>query len=260
MISDLKLEKYLLGELSPAETKKIEEEIRRNEILRMRIQTMQESGKDFLKKHPAADFMSKLKEIDDFQQTASIAKYGKFLQLAAAVVIVLGIASIVIFKMQPVAITENFSQEPFAASQTNSTSEVAFADTRIKGLSSRFEVWKKQGESAIQMQDKDSVTAGDELQIRYAVTEKCFGLLFSMDGNGVVTIHIGNNNEAAELDPQGMKALPFAYKLDDAPQFEKFFFVTGSEVFSLTPENIDLLLKNQNIKQTSLTLIKNMGR
>lgn len=247
MIPEWKLERYLLGELSPHEAEEISKSSKSDNILRMRIQTLQESNAEFLKAYPAEHVFRDM--VYSQRKTGS----ARGLQIAAMITILLGVMAVAYLKFQPTEIMNGVDE-------VGSTSGTEVASVRIKGLPSRFEVWKKAGDSAIQMQDKDSVIAGDELQIRYAVAEKCFGLLFSMDGNGIVTIHIGQDNNAVELAPQGIKFLPTAYKLDNAPYFEKFFFLTAGEAFSIAPENIDILLQQQNIKQTSLTLIKNGGK
>ena len=133
-------------------------------------------------------------------------------------------------------------------------------DTRIKGLSPRMEVWKKSGDSAIprmevwkksgdsaiQMVNMSEAHEGDEIQLRYSVPEKCYGLLFSMDGNGTLTMHMAEGNKAIALEPGKMTTLPFAYKLDNAPKFEKFFFVTSREAFELDANDVDAILKNKN--------------
>ena len=119
-----------------------------------------------------------------------------------------------------------------------------------------MEVWIKTGDSAVQMQNLDAASEGDEIQLRYSVPEKCYGLLFSMDGNGVITMHMGDNNRAIALEPGKMTTLPFAYKLDNAPKFEKFFLLTSKADFAVDVDNIDAVLKNKDISNVSITLRK----
>jgi len=130
------------------------------------------------------------------------------------------------------------------------------SDTRIKGMDSRMEVWKKTGDSAVQLNNLDEAREGDEIQLRYSVPEKCFGLLFSMDGNGTVTMHMAEGNRAVELAPGKMTTLPFAYKLDNAPKFEKFFLLTSHRDFSLEIAKLDSLLKDKKMGSVSITLRK----
>jgi hypothetical protein len=53
-----------------------------------------------------------------------------------------------------------------------------------------------------------------------------------------------------------MTTLPFAYKLDNAPKFEKFFLLTSKADFAVDVDNIDAVLKNKDISNVSITLRK----
>ena len=77
-----------------------------------------------------------------------------------------------------------------------------------------------------------------------------------MDGNGALTLHMGNGVKAVELAPGKMNSLPFAYKLDDAPYFEKFFFVTSPKEFAVEENDVDKLLKRSDVKVIGFTLKK----
>jgi len=59
-----------------------------------------------------------------------------------------------------------------------------------------------------------------------------------VDGRGTITWHLppgyaGGSRTAPALDRQGQVILPAAYELDDAPGFEKFFFVSASAPFDV---------------------------
>jgi hypothetical protein len=53
--------------------------------------------------------------------------------------------------------------------------------------------------------------------------------------------------------------LPFAYKLDNAPKFEKFFLLTSKKNFSIEADNIDASLKQEGVRVVSFTLRKDGG-
>jgi hypothetical protein len=77
-----------------------------------------------------------------------------------------------------------------------------------------------------------------------------------MDGNGALTMHMGSENQAIELAPGEMTTLPFAYKLDNAPKFEKFFLLTSRNKFSINASDIDASLKQEGVRVVSFTLRK----
>ena len=53
-----------------------------------------------------------------------------------------------------------------------------------------------------------------------------------------------------------MTTLPFAYKLDNAPKFEKFFLLTSGEMFEFDGNDIDKTLKSSGVESVSFTLRK----
>jgi hypothetical protein len=92
--------------------------------------------------------------------------------------------------------------------------------------------------------------AGDLLQLAYVAAEESHGVIFSIDGNGTVTLHFPDNkNESTALKQKKKVLLASAYELDDAPEFERFFFITSHS-------EIDV----EQIIKSAETLAKNPGR
>jgi hypothetical protein len=80
------------------------------------------------------------------------------------------------------------------------------------------------------------VRAGDVLQLSIVSAGRPYGVVVSVDGRGVVTRHgPGDGALAAKLPAQGAVPLDHAYRLDDAPSFERFFLVTGGSAFAVEP-------------------------
>lgn len=246
-ISDFKLERYLLGELSAEEMKALQQREAEDEIFAARVRMMREEGKRFLAENPFSAVEDKLENAERPNRSFNTL----WLKVAAALVIALGVFSAVVL---------NRNVEITGSSAAGSTMDVAMADidngTRIKGMNASLEVWKKTGDSAVQMVNLGDAREGDEIQLRYRVPQKCFGMLFSMDGNGTVTMHMGEGKRAIELEPGKMTTLPFAYKLDDAPKFEKFFLLTSGETFEFDGNDIDKTLKQKGVESVSFTLRK----
>jgi hypothetical protein len=70
------------------------------------------------------------------------------------------------------------------------------------------------------------------LRIGYRAGGRGYGLILSIDGRGVVTRHLpASGDRAATLQQTGMTLLDSAYELDDAPRWERFYFVTGESPF-----------------------------
>ncbi len=75
------------------------------------------------------------------------------------------------------------------------------------------------------------VRAGDVIQLRYHAGGQRYGVIASLDGAGLVTLHFPAREDAppgATVMAPEPTALPDAYALDAAPRFERFFFITAN--------------------------------
>ncbi len=100
--------------------------------------------------------------------------------------------------------------------------------TRVKGAA-RLLVFKQVGEQAETLDADDVVRAGDVIQLRYNAGGARYGVIASIDGSGGVTLHFPASEDAPNDVGAGTRTLPEAFALDDAPRFERFFFLTASE-------------------------------
>ena len=278
MIPDWKLERFLTGDLPEKEMNEIRKLEAADAMLAQRVKMLREDNKAILNKLPFEMLAAKIDAVDagTVTETAVAANLGSakenagnaeknaprfsIMKFAAAAVFVLAVALVAFMAQRETSVMNERVGSDIAAVGGPQNTQVALAetqsDTRIKGMDARMEVWKKTPAGIVQLNDLDSVGEGDEIQLRYSVPEKCFGLLFSMDGNGALTLHMGNGEKAIELAPGKMNSLPFAYKLDDAPYFEKFFFVTSPKEFAVEEKDVDKLLKRSDVKVISFTLKK----
>ena len=265
MIPDWKLEKYLTGDLPAEEMREIREMEAADEIFANRVKMLREDNAAILKRLPFEKLSEKIAAMPGRSNAGAgnmVRVNFKLVKFAAAAALVLAVMTVAVFSQR--SISQDGGTVLANRADGAQTMEVAMVDqnddVRIKGLSARMEVWKKTGDSAVQMENLGEAREGDEIQLRYAVAEKCYGLLFSMDGNGTITMHMGHENRAVELEPGKMTTLPFAYKLDNAPKFEKFFFLTSKNEFELNAGDIDASLKQEGVKTVSLTLRKTEGK
>jgi hypothetical protein len=58
-------------------------------------------------------------------------------------------------------------------------------------------------------------------------------VIVSIDARGGVTLHLPPGGERAALLKSGHALLDQAYELDDAPGWERFYFVTGETPFAV---------------------------
>jgi hypothetical protein len=103
--------------------------------------------------------------------------------------------------------------------------------TRVKGVA-RLVAFRQAGEQVERLAEDTVVHAGEVIQLRYNAGGQRFGVIASVDGAGVVTLHFPLREdappEATAVSPE-TTTLPNAYALDDAPRFERFFFITAND-------------------------------
>jgi hypothetical protein len=94
--------------------------------------------------------------------------------------------------------------------------------------------------------DGEKARAGDLLQLAYVSTEDSYGMILSIDGRGTVTLHLPESKgESTQLEWGKQFLLPNAIELDDAPKFERFFFLTSESPIDV----IGVLREAQNLAE-----------
>ena len=79
-----------------------------------------------------------------------------------------------------------------------------------------------------------AVHAGDIVQVGYMrANPHQYGSILSLDGWGVVTVHLPGPDESTAAPLMGTHWLEYAFVLDNAPSFEHFVFVVDDEPFDV---------------------------
>jgi len=103
--------------------------------------------------------------------------------------------------------------------------------TRVKGAA-RLLAFRQAGAQSERLEADAVVRPGDVIQLRYNAGGERYGVIASIDGAGVVTLHFPVREDAppeATAVPPDTATLPDAYALDDAPRFERFVFITAND-------------------------------
>jgi len=99
---------------------------------------------------------------------------------------------------------------------------------RIKGLASHLVIHRQVGETAELLRAPARAGTGDVLQVSYVAVGARYGVVASLDGAGVVTLHFpAEPGGSTALQQGGAVRLAQSYELDAAPNFERFVFVTA---------------------------------
>ncbi|MCL1967261.1 MAG: hypothetical protein FWF67_05215, partial [Fibromonadales bacterium] len=219
-----KLERYLLGELPAKEMAELKTLENKNIEFCSQLALLRNSNEELLAEYPAKEFAEKM-QAGKFKVIEPIRNRWLMPLSACAGLLIAATVLINIF--------------PGENSLENSLTQNAVISedgTRVKGLKTDFEIWRKTADSAEKLHDKSEAKAGDLLQIRYIAEEKCYGVLLSIDGNRVLTIHLsGENGKAKELEAGRIISLENSYELDNAPKSETFYLLTSKNEFALAP-------------------------
>ncbi len=221
-IPEFFLEQALLDELPPEK-----KQILDSEEAAARLKELELSNREILMKYDPANMTEQiLKRLDssELESERSNIKTGWFSEhrvgviLAAAAVAVFTLASPFLFRQSP--------------SIDTATPGTEF--TRIKGMDPAIMLYRNHDGTVEQLVDGATARESDLIQISYNAAGKIFGAIFSIDGSGVVSLHFpGDTNGSLVLKREGEIALDFSYRLDDAPRFEQFFFVTSDRTFDM---------------------------
>jgi len=248
-----KLEWYLMGALPARESRAIAALERSDAALRGRIDALRASNAEILAECPeqaAREAQNAIIKYENCiagapsrQQNRSVWNRGVTPRWAVPA---LACAAMLVILPVYVILTDN------AIWQASDDPETATYGTRIKGddeyTAPSLEVWRKIGNAAEMLEPNAAARAGDIIQLRYAVSKSCYGALVSIDGRGLLTVHLsGKNGKAAPLAPGHSVALKSAYRLDDAPAFEVFYLITANEIFDLESVKLKLMGANHPI-------------
>lgn len=109
--------------------------------------------------------------------------------------------------------------------ETTTGGGVEVGHERIKGTT-ELSIRARDDEGERELEPGDHANSGDLLQLAYRAGEARSGVIVSIDGAGSSTLHFPSELDGStRLSPRGRVSLPYAFELDDAPNYERFFFV-----------------------------------
>lgn len=142
--------------------------------------------------------------------------------------------------------------------------------TRVKGNPGLM-IYRKVQRGVEELQSGAQTRPGDVLQVGYQAAGATHGVIISVDGRGTVTLHFpASPADPTALAEAGAQSLPRAYELDDAPDFERFFFVTSNHPIgvetvlaagrTLGSDETNSLVLPAGLRQTSFLVKKPSSR
>ncbi|HTX72421.1 MAG TPA: hypothetical protein VMC79_06300 [Rectinemataceae bacterium] len=238
--NDLELEAYALGELGEGRRAEVEKALQEDESAARRFADIERSTEEILARHPPEE-MARLIEA----RLAREALRGSPERPASTPVALprrglagpTGRIALALAGLAAVLLTAVLG---FALGGGLSSRSQGVELTRAKGASSQLLLFRKTAAGSERLQNGAQAAEHDLIQIAYRAAQAGYGAIVSIDGRGGVTFqapdgYVGGTAEAVALRPGEDVPLPHSYELDDAPRFERFFFIVSSESFALAP-------------------------
>lgn len=207
MISELMLERYCLGEISPSERAMIEEALIADSTLGARLAALKKADEEI-----RCRYRTRRRRFP--QAVRRMRRRRLAVGLCAAGLALLSIAPLI-------GLFNRFSAP----------------SDRIKGGTNELRVYLKTDTGEAVLTNGMKLHEGNTVQLAYTAEAEQYGAIFSIDGRSVVTPHYPDAGESGRLIAGRQVPLDAAYTLDDAPLYEIFFFV-----ISAVPIDSDALL------------------
>jgi hypothetical protein len=244
-IPDLLLERLALGELSPGERAALEQRLANDPAGRARLAEIERGNAAGALVRPHARVLAAARRARTRSHVRTVSLWAPALA-ALALVVGMGLRT-----------------------------ESAPPSERLKGARPQLLLFQQQPHQAQPrlLGDGAVVFAHDLIQTGYVSAGRSYGVVVSVDGRGSVTLHSPQQPSQSARLPRGRTLLPRAFELDDAPDFERFIFVTSNQ--PIAPEHVlaaarDLardprvrtaeLSLDHSLEQTSVLLVKGQTR
>lgn len=216
-VPDVILEQFRLNELPPAEANRVAQLLRVDRALQERVEALERSDEDIARQYPSDWMARRIRE--RLPATSMPSRWGR--QRIRPFVVAAAVAACAV----AIAVVRPWSAVPPAAN-----------GDRIKGLQPTLALYRRTPRGSETLADGASARAGDLLRVGYISAGRGYGVILSIDGRGVVTLHLPpEGTRAATLRGGGTILLDRAYELDDAPAWERFYFVTADHPFDVPP-------------------------
>lgn len=229
-ISSFLLERYHIGEVTAKEKKYIEGILAEDERSASALADLDHADNDFRRRFPLEKFFSAEQKdvLNSNLQHINIPRFGFHgLRKVPALVWSICAAALVVIIALPLLILKNPRQTEFsdrikgASSENNSIELSVYIKEKISG-------------EGVKLTNQAAVREGNTIQLAYQISDgvsaEKYGVIFSIDGRSSVTMHFPYAPwQSTSLVCGKTVPLDEAYTLDDAPNYEIFFFVTGEK-------------------------------
>ncbi len=131
---------------------------------------------------------------------------------------------------------------------------------RVKGVvnennhNSRLMIYRKNNDDVDLLTKGSLLKASDLIQLAYFSRKDSYGVIFSVDSKGLISLHYPiSEKNSSKLIIRKKTFLSRAFELDDTPGFEKFYFISSNREInvSILIKNVKNILKIKNLSDES---------
>jgi len=243
-ISTFMLERYRLGELLPEDKKSLEGLLPFDGVLRSRLEALDESDRELRLSLPYINFDASIDKSLNEERLKALSKIPKI-----NVRVSLLVAASLLCVLMPVlyfAFLRNGNEQSATvatvSSQDRAKGSVLSGVELSLFLKGNQEIAGNQGiagNQEIALENQTMLGVGDTVQLAYTTaasgpSSELYGVIFSIDGRSVVTMHYPYRKGQNPLLVSGKRIfLEEAYTLDDAPGYEVFVLVVSSQALDV---------------------------
>ncbi len=221
-ISDLRLERYALGELDSQDVQLLEAQLEHDQNAQERLSYIRSSQQEIANRYPAKVFLRQVKERASIKEKKSKSFFEQYRYGLMAVVTV----ALCLLIINP---------------GSNSTQQGQQIGVRTKGIIPSLMVHQIEKGKVAQLRESDVVVSGAQIQLSVANGGGRHAVVVSIDGRSNVTLHYPLEGQGQQIADESIFSLPQSYELDAAPSFERFFLVTSDQ-----PINVERVLSSAN--------------
>lgn len=251
-LSSYRLERFALGELDADEQNEIENALRASNRSPEQVKAeIEASNAEILAQYPPQMMAARVQA--ELQKTPRKAP-AKPRYFAAALTATTLTAALVAALVLPT----NMPSDDQPETNAPKTPQVFAPEPgiRYKGTGPALQIWRQTETGPERLENNAAVSTGDRLQVRFQAAGAPHGVIVSIDGRQQTTLHFPDFEGGDTSLAPGASTLNHSYQLDDAPDFERFFFITSAAPLdsSAILDALEELARQSNADTAPLTL------
>ena len=236
-VSDWQLERYLLREAPAPELADLDRRVAADPALAGRVADLRRSNEELLQRYPTRWMCRRIERKLRRSRGGAPPRWSAYrLWAAPALTAVLAVAAVTaLFDPGTESFLPAGDDDPTVPGRSAPPPGAgAVPAERMKGggAEPRLMIFRKLAGGHERLEDGSLARKGDLVQIAYRSDGLAYGAIFSVDGRGAVTRHLPAAGEQA-VPLAKRDTLDFAYELDDAPKWERFYLVASERPFGL---------------------------